>query len=232
MDHVDYEYWARYISLIFERYGTNIRTVLETACGTGSLSIILQKKYGYCMTGMDLSPDMLFVAADKIRGESRPVRLFAADITALPVSGMFDGVLCLYDSINYISDPAIFVRAIGEVAGVLRGGGLFVFDICTLKNSLMFFSQKTLSEEIGSVTYRRKCRFHSRLRIQENSFVIEENGKTYTEKHLQKIYYLDEVKAMIAHPLFETVGIFDDMTFIPGSEDSERVHFVLRKKES
>ena len=230
MDHVDYDEWARYIALIFERYASNIHTVLETACGTGSISLILQISHGYCMTGMDLSHDMLRVAAGKIRRANRPVRLIAADMTSLPVSGEFDAVLCLYDSINYLINPADFTRAVGEAAGVLRSGGLFVFDVCTMKNSLMFFSDKTLEGEVDSVMYERTCRFHSASRIQENTFVLKERGRTFNEIHLQKIYFLDEVERMTAHPALELVGIFDDMTLRPGSEGSERIHFVLRKK--
>ena len=41
MDHVDYEAWAGYIDTLFTRFHPGVRSVLETACGTGSLAVLL-----------------------------------------------------------------------------------------------------------------------------------------------------------------------------------------------
>ena len=64
---VDYAAWADYIQLHFARRGLPGTTVLDLACGTGSLTRELALR-GYEMIGVDQSPDMLAEAAEKNRG--------------------------------------------------------------------------------------------------------------------------------------------------------------------
>ena len=62
---VDYDRWADYLEWQFQRSGGSVRSVVDLACGTGSLLFRLAQR-GYAMTGVDLSEDMLAVAADKL----------------------------------------------------------------------------------------------------------------------------------------------------------------------
>ena len=63
---VDYAAWADYIERHFRRRGLPGNTVLDLACGTGSLTLELARR-GYEMIGVDLSPEMLTQAAEKRR---------------------------------------------------------------------------------------------------------------------------------------------------------------------
>lgn len=228
MNHVKYDEWAEYILSIFHHFEIHVNSILEIACGTGNLSVFLLK-HGYDVTGMDLSPAMLEVAVDKFKDNGMPQKLFAADMTSIPLKNKFDAVLCLYDSLNYLKDPADFKKAIEEASTVTKGGGLFIFDVCTLLNSQIFFSNKSMFEDLGDIKYERKCRFCESENIQENTFIIEYNGKRFVERHLQKIYKLDEVREIISGSSFNIREIFDDLSFNRGTESSERVHFVLQK---
>lgn len=230
MDHVDYSAWADYLSSLFRRFHPGVKTVFETACGTGSLAIRLHDR-GYSLTGMDKSPEMVRIAAEKFSRAGMPGRLFSADMKAIPVHSPFDAVICIYDSINYLLDPEEFRSAVVEAASITGDGGLFVFDVCTVKNSEFFFKNSSMTETVGDVEYERICRFDARRRIQENYFIISGNGKSQkTETHRQKIYFLDEITVIIRNTPFTEVVRLDDMSFRHGTENSERVHFVLRKK--
>ena len=59
---VDYPRWADYIEKHFARRHIPGRTVLDLACGTGSLTRELALR-GYEMIGVDQSPEMLAQAA-------------------------------------------------------------------------------------------------------------------------------------------------------------------------
>ena len=59
---VDYAAWADYIEKHFSKSALPIRTVLDLACGTGSLTRELALR-GYEMIGADRSPEMLAQAA-------------------------------------------------------------------------------------------------------------------------------------------------------------------------
>jgi hypothetical protein len=49
------------------------------------------------------------------------------------------------------------------------------------------------------------------------------------ESHRQKIWYLAETSSMVGSAPFLELGRFDDMSFRPGTEQSEPVHFVFRR---
>lgn len=57
-EDVDYEGLYAYLMAIFRRNGIQPDTVLDMACGTGSLSILFAENGSRCY-GMDLSVDML-----------------------------------------------------------------------------------------------------------------------------------------------------------------------------
>jgi ubiquinone/menaquinone biosynthesis C-methylase UbiE len=230
MDHVDYFSWANYLSKIFHRFGKDIHSLFETACGTGSLAVELHG-LGYEITCMDASPDMVKEAAKKFKEKGIPLRLLVGNMQAIPVKALYDSVICIYDSINYMVNPDDFRKAVTEASSIIRSGGLFVFDVCTVKNSALFFDDREMSEFFDDIEYDRKCRYDSYKRIQKNFFVIRGQGKKQiTESHNQKIYYLEEVAEMIQGSDFREVGRFEDLSFDPGTEDSERVHFILERK--
>jgi RimJ/RimL family protein N-acetyltransferase len=49
------------------------------------------------------------------------------------------------------------------------------------------------------------------------------------ESHQQRIYKIDALKAMAKKAGFTIEGVYEGFTFRPGKENSERVHFALRK---
>ena len=65
---VDYAAWADYIQRHFEKRPLPGKTVLDLACGTGSLTYELARR-GYEMIGVDLSPEMLSEAVEKQGGD-------------------------------------------------------------------------------------------------------------------------------------------------------------------
>ena len=64
MSHVDYRRWAQYISAIIERYNKETNTILDIACGTGSLLLELYREK-YQLIGFDFSFDMVKKAREK-----------------------------------------------------------------------------------------------------------------------------------------------------------------------
>ena len=82
---IPYEKYLRFFKSLLKQYGVKPKTVLDLACGTGSLSVLLAKS-GYAVLGVDRSEDMLTVAAEKAMEleENQP---FFAEQYAVPLSG-------------------------------------------------------------------------------------------------------------------------------------------------
>ena len=66
MYDVDYAAWATYLAGLMRSRGNGGRRVLEAACGTGSISLRLGKA-GFDVLATDISPEMLDIAARRVR---------------------------------------------------------------------------------------------------------------------------------------------------------------------
>ena len=66
MDNVNYEQWADFYRQLLTAYDVPSGKVCECACGTGGLTVPLNRR-GCQMTGVDLSQEMLWIAAQKAR---------------------------------------------------------------------------------------------------------------------------------------------------------------------
>lgn len=96
--------------------------VFDCACGAGRHSALLHLR-GIHVTGLDFSADLLREA--KKAGLPRLVR---GDMRRLPFKPVFERVLSLFTSFGYFEDDSENASVLGEMAGVLRSGGLLLLD--------------------------------------------------------------------------------------------------------
>jgi demethylmenaquinone methyltransferase/2-methoxy-6-polyprenyl-1,4-benzoquinol methylase len=112
--------WKRRLaSLVPEAAGT---MTLDVACGTGDIAFQLASR-GARVVGLDITPRMLELARQRPEASALSVAFVAGDMTALPFpAGSFDVVSTGYGLRNVPTLP----DALGEIARVLRSGGLLV----------------------------------------------------------------------------------------------------------
>jgi ubiquinone/menaquinone biosynthesis C-methylase UbiE len=227
MDHVDYEKWANYVLKTWKRLGVQPRNVLEVGAGSGRLSAYLSGYVDQYVIS-DLSHAMLKCAP---KNSKRAV----GDMRKLPFKNEWaDSVLLLYDSINYMQSKAELVQCIYSVLDVLKPGGVFIFDICTLKNCMDHFDNTLSYEEYDDFEFVRESYFSKSSITQFNQFTFYiPHGKKglvrkYREVHGQRIFAVDMVKKIV-QSCMELKGVYSGFTFKVGSENSVRVHFVAVK---
>ncbi|OGG57202.1 MAG: hypothetical protein A3F84_17290 [Candidatus Handelsmanbacteria bacterium RIFCSPLOWO2_12_FULL_64_10] len=230
MRHVDYRAWADYVEAAFARHGADPAHVLDMACGTGTMALELSRR-GYDVTGADASEAMLAVACRKAGAAGLAIPFHIADLRGAEGLPSFDAAICLYDSMNYMLSAEEMAQALGQVRPLVRQGGLFVFDVCTEANSIRYFRDMTEREAGEGFAYVR----HSFYRdgIQTNDFTIrfQASGESVREVHRQRIYPVRTVLEAVAASDFTLLGAYDGFTFNTASEESDRVHFVLRPKD-
>ncbi|MDD2421880.1 MAG: class I SAM-dependent methyltransferase, partial [Heliobacteriaceae bacterium] len=132
MAHVDYAGWVTFAEQAFTRYQVKPETVLDLACGTGGITSRLLAK-GYQVTGVDISPDMLAVCADRNQQylTTGKLALIAQDMRLVTLPRPVDAVVCFLDSLNYLASPADLQTVFQRIAQVLRPGGVLVADLHT-----------------------------------------------------------------------------------------------------
>src|SRR6266545_1392648 len=116
---------ARYIVNLIARHKPEAKTVLEIACGTGSILGILSASYE--VTGLDRSRPMLTVARKKLPH----VRLVRQDMTSFHIARRFDAIVCVFDSINHLLHFSDWRKVFRRVAVHLKVHSFFTFHSST-----------------------------------------------------------------------------------------------------
>ncbi|MEW6749949.1 MAG: class I SAM-dependent methyltransferase [Candidatus Latescibacterota bacterium] len=231
MRHVDYGDWAAYIGGLLDRYEHCPTSLADLACGTGNITFEL-RRLGYPVAlGVDASEAMLRVAREKAVTAGLEIDFLRRDLQDLGGLGTFGAAVCIYDSANYLLSLDDVRLALQQVYAVLQDGGLFIFDVCTEQNSLRYFRQ-VHDEEVGpGFSYTRHSFYDASDRLQVNDFAIRFDGlpEVVEEHHVQRIHAVADLLEVTASGPFELLGAFDGFTFRRGSEQSDRVHFVLRR---
>ena len=153
MRDVDYDGWAQYYAALLRKCGVAGGSVCECACGTGSLTVRLQR-LGYGMTGVDLSAEMLSVAARKARDCGLTIPFVKQDMCALTLHKRQHAILATCDGVNYLTAPERARRFFRAAYAALRPGGALIFDVSThdkLQNTLGGNTLGSQEEEIAYI---------------------------------------------------------------------------------
>jgi len=102
MENVDYDVWADFIDEIIQVHHPDPRSILELACGTGSLSLSLYELMCYEIVGTDKSPAMITKAQRKNQDLAASVEFKEMDFLDISLNRKFDAVVSIFDSINYL----------------------------------------------------------------------------------------------------------------------------------
>ena len=103
-----------------------VRSILDTACGTGWHTITLAQK-GYQAAGCDASPQMIERARANAAQAGVKLRFEVADFSGLDkFPEKFDAVLCLGNSLPHLLSHEALVEALQQLRGKLRAGGVLI----------------------------------------------------------------------------------------------------------
>lgn len=231
---VDYEGWADYLEKHFKRAAGDIRTVVDLACGTGSLTVKLAQR-GYEVTGVDLSPDMLAVAADKCGELEAPPLLLCQDMSRLRLMAPADAVVCCLDSLNYVTRPAAVQRTFRRVWEALRPGGLFLFDIRTPAMLRGMDGQICLDErpDVYCVWRGAFSRKRNILTYDMDLFFAGPHGTWSREEEVHEEYAYEpaELAQWLSEAGFEKLRQYGELVFRAPKPGEERIFFAAKRPE-
>lgn len=232
---VDYAAWADYLGKHFSRSKLPIHTVLDLACGTGSLTCELARR-GYEMIGSDLSEEMLALAAEKARDVDGipPIFLHQA-MEDLDLYGTIDACVCCLDSVNYVTRPKLLARAFQRVHTFLMPGGLFLFDINTPDKLRGLDGQLFMDEDedtccIWRADYsprRRICTYSMDLFFREDGDL----WRRMEEVHEEYAYEPDELERMLRQAGFRHIRQYGERRMRAPKPGEQRIFFTARKEQ-
>lgn len=231
---VDYPAWADYLEAHFRKKGLPGKTVLDLACGTGSLTRELARR-GYEMIGVDQSPEMLAEAAEKNRDIDGISPIFLCQpMDKLDLYGTIDACVCCLDSVNYVTDPKQLQRAFARVYLFLMPGGMFLFDVNTPAKLRGLDGQVFLDETedtycVWRAEYSKRsrvCTYFMDLFRLDRERGLWERGE---ELHRERAYEPEELVEYLQKAGFCEIRQYGNRKMRPPRPGEERIFFTARK---
>lgn len=230
---VPYEAVLDFLESVLRELRRSPRTVLDLACGTGSLSVLLAGR-GYTVTGADRSEEMLTEAADKALQleENRPY-FIRQSMQALALPQPVGLAVCCLDSLNYLTEPDDCRETFRRVFDNLEPGGVFFFDINTPEKLRALDGQVFLDE-----TEDAYCVWRAEFSGEENICyygmdLFQREGEVWRrsfEEHAEYAYDPGDLAAWLREAGFSSVRTYGDRRMEPPGEREERVYFVALKE--
>ncbi|MDO4562822.1 MAG: class I SAM-dependent methyltransferase [Clostridia bacterium] len=228
MRDVDYAAWSDYYLKIANRFGVRPACALELGCGTASLSLEFSRR-GVDMIGVDVSEDMLAVAAKKCAG--RNILLLNQNMADFELYGTVDAVFASLDSVNYLTKKHDLRRMFALVNNYLNPGGIFVFDVNTEYKLRNVLGNNTFTYDDGEICYIWHSAYNTKSRLCgfDLTFFVKNNEHylRFDEMQQERAYAESEI---IQASCMEFLAAYEALTFKAPREKSERLVFVMREK--
>jgi SAM-dependent methyltransferase len=223
-----------YLRDLLRQHPLSGRTMLDLACGTGTLALMLAER-GWQVLGIDRSAAMLDEAERKAaeHDEELDLRFQQGDMRDFTITQPVDLVTCCYDTLNYLTDEADLRRCFRAVARALLPDGLFCFDLAT-DYFLKHYWQGVELEEFDAGTQIMQSHYDhasgfSTLVLTGFIEVTPGQYRRFREVHVERGYPQALVCACLAEAGFVVEAVYDCFTMQPPNERSLREMFVARR---
>ena len=232
---VDYNSWANFYDSIFGRNNLAVHSILDLACGTGTLSYILAER-GFEVVGVDSSSDMLAEAASKsLKNEAAISPMFINQtMEGLDLYGTVDAAVCCLDGINYLPGIGKVIEAFRRVLLFLEPGGIFIFDVNTPKKLRDLDGQVFIDEKEGVYCVWRSEFDETESACYYGIDIFTQHGNKWQrdfEEHIEYSYTEGELKQALETAGFEDISVFGDLSLDKPLSDEKRIFITARKKK-
>ncbi len=230
MSEIPYDEWFEKLLGHMKSRGKDHGHVCELGCGTGEMTGRFSDA-GYEVTGIDLSPDMLALAAQKKR-EDQNILYLNQDMTDFSLHKSADVVLCICDSLNYLLTEQELVQTFQCVRSGLKEDGIFVFDCKTEYCYTECIGNEIRCEDEENYTVIWDNWYDRETKINEYMLTMffrqEDTGlyERHDECHRQRAYDRTVIERLLEQTGFRRYACMGaDMQTEPG-EKEERLYFV------
>ncbi len=229
---VDYPAMASFIHQKLESHGIKNGLVLDLACGTGTLTLALSK-LGYEMLGADLSEDMLSVA--KLKEGAEGILFLNQPMDDFELYGTVDAIVCVLDSINYLTEDGALEKTMALCANYLNPGGILIFDVNSSYKFQEVLGQKTYRYETDDIFYCWDNDYDEEEKLCDlylSFFCREENGlyRRIDEVHTQRAYSDEELCRAISSAGLTLLNRYDNYEEKAPQDKTERIVYEVKKQ--
>lgn len=229
---VDYSERADYLLSLFSLHGGKYGTLLDLACGSGSLTLELIDR-GCDMVAVDGSEDMLAAAMEKAADAGAEALWLCQDMTELDLYGTVEGAVCTLDSLNHLPSPAAVEEVLRRLSLFVEPKGLLIFDVNTpyKHREVLGDTAFVFEEEDFFCTWRNRYTARdNKVTMLLDIFAEQEDGSyaRFEDEIVERAYSLKKWEEMLAAAQFTPLAVYGDLTTEAPSKTEERWVIVAR----
>lgn len=228
---VDYQAVVDFYKQILAKEGLQPRTAVDLACGTGSVALLLAQE-SLKVTAVDMSQEMLCIAAQKAQCLDNPPLFVCQRLEELSLPRGVDLAVCALDSIDYITDPADCEKAIRRIYRALNPGGCFIFDVNTPEKLRAMDGQVFLDED-DDVYCVWRGEFDEKTNICAYGMdLFQRQGAVwhrFFEEHREYAYSAQQLTGYLKSAGFTAIEVFADRKIAAPVPGEQRIYIKARK---
>ncbi len=229
MSEVDYGAQAAYLLSLFQLHGCSPASVIDVACGSGSLCMELAAR-GVDPIGVDASEAMLAKAMEKSGGS---LMFLQQDMRALDLYGTADAAVCMLDSINHLCRSTDVEQFFRRLRLFVEPGGLFIFDVNTpyKHREVLGDNAFVFEEEDFLCVWRNRYMAKTKETEMLLDFFVEREDGTYDRVYdtvREKAYSRRTLEQLLQKTGWECLAVYGNGTTVAPAETEERWVFVAR----
>lgn len=224
MEDIEYDEWASFVLELLAQEGLNPTRLLDLGCGTGASTQPFVTHVPH-VEGMDLSAEMLEVAAGRLPG----VPLHQNDARTFTIKGRFDAVTAVFDVVNNLLTDEDFVAMLQRVHTHLTPGGIFVFDANTTPGLQDLWEDGRVEGWAGDTHYLWEHHFDEASGLATVRAKFEEPGGAFHEVHTERPYDPHDIKRLARTAGYSQVRVVRYPDGAMPDADEPRVWAVLTR---
>jgi SAM-dependent methyltransferase len=225
MSKVDYNHWANYLYSLVSPYLTDNARVLDLGAGNCAMTNKMITYYPSIVSA-DISINML--KKDMLNEKLK----VCCDMTLLPFKQKFNLIYSTFDCVNYLLNKNSLESLFTETFRLLFPDGIFTFDVCLEENSKDSLKKQISEGSYSNIKFRQVSSYNRFSKIHKNSFTIfYPDGNIAREIHKQKIYSFDTYLRLIDSTGYSMLNCYETFSRKKASDKSNRVQFVLQKRD-
>jgi SAM-dependent methyltransferase len=227
------DFWGskhQFLDVVFKSNSTK-KVTLDLGCGTGNL-LDYYEKFISNYVGVDHSVEMLRIASNQY-----PNSHFINDniCTYFNNDIKFDVITSLFDTINHLLDKKHWELLFKNVSLMLKDNGLFVFDICTVKDLVenwpdhlnIIDNHESLIISKGEYNIESKISKIHHIHFNKNN---DDNLYIRKDDSIEHISFdIDEIISMLNIVGFNNIEILDLDTNTPINNNTNVAVFLCKK---
>ncbi len=223
---------AAFVERLMDRAKRKVHTVLDLACGTGTMTAILTER-GYELISVDASEEMLMQAREKAQGlRGIPPLFLHQSMPRLDLNDTVDAAICCMDSLNYLLSERDVRRTFERLRLFVSPGGSLTFDVHA-RGKLEAMDAQTYCDEtedlmcVWQTIFRRDV-----LDYCVDLFTQRPDGawERETEFHRQRYYSPEQLTEWLGEAGFTDIRVYGDCRLRRPDETDGRIYFSAVRK--